>query len=147
MNETSVVEYITGAFDSVDTVTVDGNLFFSYNPGRVLPEDHGFLPFATLMTNDLNDQVSNLEREDIYRLNIGLKKETFMTLFGTPTPRTDYDFTALDQLMPHPVYGQMFWVCVLNPSDATFQAVKPLLEEAYTLTVTKHTKRAVRDQS
>jgi hypothetical protein len=151
MNETSVIEYITGTFDGVDLVTSDGNSFFSYNPGRVLPEDHGFLPFATLITNDLNDQVSDLEREGVYWLNIGLKKETFQKLVGTQTPRPDdaanYDFTALDQLMPHPVYGQMFWVCVLNPSDATFQAVKPLLEEAYTLTVTKHTKRAVRDQS
>lgn len=36
-----------------------------------------------------------------------------------------YDFTALDQIMPHPVYGKMFWVCVLNPSAATFQSLHP----------------------
>ncbi len=144
MNETSVIEYITGAFDGVDLVTSDGNSFFSYDPGRNLPADQGFLPFATLMTNDLNDQASDLERQGVYRLNIGLKKETFLTLFGVQAPRFSHDFTALDQLMPHPVYGQMFWVCVLNPSDTTFETIKPLLAEAYELAVSKHAKRAAR---
>ena len=32
-----------------------------------------------------------------------------------------HDFTALDRIMPHPVYGKMYWVCVLNPSDETFR--------------------------
>jgi len=33
--------------------------------------------------------------------------------------------------MPHPVYGKMYWVCVLNPSAETFETVKGLLAEAY----------------
>jgi hypothetical protein len=41
----------------------------------------------------------------------------------------DCDFTALDQIMPHPVYGQMFWVCVLNPSPETFEAVQRSAQE------------------
>ncbi len=54
-------------------------------------------------------------------------------------PSSDYDFTALDQLMPHPVYGRMYWMCVLNPSDETFATkVHPLLVEAYQLAVSKH---------
>jgi Family of unknown function (DUF6194) len=147
MNETSVIEYITGAFDGVDLETSDGNSFFSYNPGRVLPEDHGFLPFATLVTNDRSDQASNLEREGTYRLNISLEKETFLELFKPPTDLAAYDFTALDRLMPHPVYGNMFWVCVLNPSDATFQNLKPLLLEAYNGAVSRYAKRAARAKS
>jgi len=56
-----------------------------------------------------------------------------------------YDFTALDQLLPYPVYGRMYWVCVLNPSAATFEAVvRPLLAEAYDLAVSKYAKRAAR---
>jgi Family of unknown function (DUF6194) len=56
-----------------------------------------------------------------------------------------YDFTALDQLMPHPVYGRQYWACVLNPNAATFQAVvRPLLVEAYDLAVSKYAKRKVR---
>ena len=30
--------------------------------------------------------------------------------------------------MPHPVYGPNHWVCVLNPSDTTFENLKPLLK-------------------
>jgi Family of unknown function (DUF6194) len=146
MNETSVIEYITGAFDGVNLVTSDGNSFFSYDPSRNLRSDQGFLPFATLMTNDLNDQVSNLERPSVYRLNIGLRKPTFQSLFGPRAPHVSHDFTALDQLMPHPIYGHLFWVCVLNPSDETFQTIKPLLAQAYEQAVSKHAKREARDQ-
>ena len=147
MNESAIIEYITGTFDGVNLVTADGNSFFSYNPGDVRPEDQGFLPFATLVTNDLSDQASDLEREGVYRLNIGIGKRTFQSLFDSEAPSIDYDFTALDQLMPHPVYGQMFWVCVLNPSDATFQALKPLLLEAYAGAVSKYAKRSAQAES
>jgi len=34
-------------------------------------------------------------------------------------------------LMPHPVYGKSHWISVLNPGEATFERVKPLLGEAY----------------
>ena len=64
---------------------------------------------------------------------------TFLAVFGKAVGRPNadgviesgYDYTALDQVMPHPVYGNMYWLCVLNPSLATFEQVKPLLAEAY----------------
>ena len=63
----------------------------------------------------------------MFRLNIGVSKKTYEGLFG----EGHYDFAALDQLMPHPVYGTNHWVCVLNPSEPTFKKLKPLLAEAY----------------
>src|SRR5579884_2015263 len=127
MNESEVSQYITETFEGVDVVTESGNSFFFYNPHGV-PPDHRF-PFVTLMTNDLNDQFSNLNRPSVFRLNIGVGKQTFRSLFGDPSllpsmrdsvmssdeNASNYDFTALDQIMPHPVYGRMLWVCVLNP--------------------------------
>ncbi len=115
-------------------------------------------PFATLVTTDYNDSFSNLNRPSVFRLNIGISKQTYLSLFGSRHPQSppsgeedagegghDYDFTALDQLMPHPVYGRMYWVCVLNPSDGTFETVvRPLLAEAYDRDVSKYAKRAVR---
>ena len=66
--------------------------------------------------------------------------ETDTRLFGVPpTNETvaaledQYDFTALDTLMPHPEYAPQWWVCVLSPSDTTFEQVKPLLAEAYAI--------------
>jgi hypothetical protein len=59
--------------------------------------------------------------------------------------QSGYDFTALDQVMPHPIYGRMYWVCVLNPRDETFETkVQPLLVEAYELAVSKYKRLAAR---
>lgn len=129
MNETEITHYITGTFPNAAAVATDGNTFFFCGAERMMP-------FATLVTNDLYDQVSNLNRPGVFRLNMGVSKETFMAKLGTA--EADHDFTALDKLMPHPAYGQMFWVCVLNPGAATAETVRALLAEAYALAEKRH---------
>lgn len=144
MDEAAIIQYITDIFDGVETVTANGDTFFFYDPAHMLP-------FATLVTSDFNDTFSDLNRPSVFRLNIGVGRETYRSLFGSP-PRsnagdadnTDYDFTALDRIMPHPVYGKMYWVCVLNPSEATFRAVQPLLAEAYAMAVARQERHAGR---
>jgi hypothetical protein len=157
MNESETSQYITGTYEGVDVVVASGDSFFFYNPDRNIPPDHRF-PFVTIVTSDINDQFSNLNRLSVFRLNIGISKQTFRSLFGEPSlpsgrdsaaisgeNSSDYDFTALDQIMPHPVYGRMFWVCVLNPGEETFETkVRQLLAEAYDLTVSKHKRRETR---
>jgi hypothetical protein len=67
-------------------------------------------------------------------LNVGVSKQSFATLFGTPSASGEgggYDYTALDHILPHPVYGKMYLVCVLNASPGTFETVRGLLAEAY----------------
>jgi hypothetical protein len=107
-----------------------GDTFFIYDPERNL-EDTKRFPFATIVTKDYGDfdNASNLDRPGVFRLNIGLSKATYDSLFGDAGE--EHDFTALDRLLPHPVYGRNHWVCVLNPSDATFETLRPLLREAY----------------
>lgn len=49
--------------------------------------------------------------------------------------------------MPHPVYGRNHFVCVLNPSDSTFDEVRPLFKEAYEIAAKRarpRTKRTAR---
>jgi hypothetical protein len=145
VNEESIINYFNSTFEGIESVVADGNTFFMYDPA-------GKFPFATLVTNDAYENVSNLSRPAVFRLNIGIGKQTFRSLFGTQAAGTEqgesasaYDFSALDQLMPHPIYGSMYWVCILNPSAATFEAVvRPLLAEAYDRDVRKHAKRAAR---
>lgn len=36
-----------------------------------------------------------------------------------------------DKILPHPVYAWMVWVCVLNPSEQTFEELKPYIQETY----------------
>ena len=137
MEPDAITQYIAETFDDVEVVVAADDSFFFVNPDG-LPPDHR-LPFATLVTTDQHDSASNLSVPGVYRLNIGVSPGTFRTLFGPPASATDdvgdakrdYDFTALDHIVPHPVYGTMFWVGVLNPSPATFDAVRPLLTEAY----------------
>jgi hypothetical protein len=47
--------------------------FFFYGP------EHKF-PFATLVTNDAYDQASNLSRPSVFRLNIGISKQTYQSM-------------------------------------------------------------------
>lgn len=156
-SEAEISLYITSTFEGVDVVADSGTSFFFYNPDSSLPPDHRF-PFVTLVTSDVYDQFSNLDRPGVFRLNIGIGKPTFRSLFGSPklpsgndsaAESSDnyggYDFTALDQLMPHPVYGRQYWVSVLNPGYETFETkVRPLLAEAYELAVSKYNRQATR---
>jgi hypothetical protein len=147
MDETSIREYIARTFAGVDVVDASGGSFFFYDP------DHKF-PFATLVTSDEYDQASNLSRPSVFRLNVGVSKPTFQSLFGSGSAHSDeggaeggYDFTALDCIMPHPVYGKMYWVCVLNPSEETFKRVQELLVEAYDMAVRKRAKHKPADEA
>src|ERR1041385_2720721 len=115
VNDTEISQYISDTFEGVDFEVNSYGSFFFYNPDSNLPPDHTF-PFVTIVTNDNNDEFSNLNRPSVFRLNIGVGKQTFRSLFGSPVLPSDedstsvsddktgnYDFTALDQLMPHPV--------------------------------------------
>src|SRR5262249_36811718 len=116
-----------------------GDTFFIYDPERNL-EPKQQMPFATIVTKDYGDfdRASNLDRPGVYRLNIGVGRDTFRSLFAVDT---EHDFTVLDQLLPHPVYATQSWVCVLNPSDDTFQTLGPLLAEAYDRAVKRISSR------
>ena len=117
-----------------------GDTFFIYDPQRNLEGARRF-PFATIVTKDYGefDNASQLDRPDVFRLNIGVSKETFASLF----PGGDeHDYTALDVLMPHPVYASYHWACVLNPSEPTFEKLQPLLDEAYAIAVRRFESRA-----
>ena len=133
MDETTIANYITDTFAGVETETNFGYLFFFYG------SDHK-LPFATLAASDNEyDRVSNLDRPGVFRLNIGVSRQTFQSLFGPDKVDVSaYDFTALDTIMPHPEYAAQHFVCVLSPSDETFKNVQALLAEAYEIAVRRY---------
>jgi hypothetical protein len=85
-----------------------------------------------------------LDRPNVFRLNIGVSRDTFQALFGhlpTEDITETYDFAAFDQVMPHPAYGRQSWVCILNPTPETFETVKPLLAEAYSRAAGQYARR------
>ena len=50
----------------------------------------------------------------------------------------DYDFTALDVSMPYPDYAQYHFICVLAPSEETFEKIRALLAEAYDIAARRY---------
>jgi hypothetical protein len=138
MDATEMKQYICGTFDGVTAVNGTGDTFLSYDPDGDLPADRWF-PFATIVTGDRYDTVSDLDPAGRYRLNIGLPKATYLSLFGTPPAQLDY--AAADVLMPHPVYGGQYWVCVVNPGESTREVVGELLAEAHRFAARKHANR------
>jgi hypothetical protein len=45
--------------------------------------------------------------------------------------QTGHDFTAVDELTPHPVYAWMGWVQILSPTQPSWETLRPLLDEAH----------------
>lgn len=144
MDADAVSRYLADAFTGVQLDAAEGVTFASYNPDRRVGAG---VYFATIKTrDDANDDVSQLDRPGVFRLNFALPEASFVARFGSlpPAPgpdgeiETTHDFTALDVLMPHPVYAYLGWVCVLSPGDATFETVKPLLAEAHALAKSRY---------
>lgn len=133
MSEDDVTQYIIDSLGGGHFQVADENTFFFHG------SDDRF-PFATIVTKDDGfDSASNLNRSGVFRLNIGIDKKTFRALFGERMP-VGVDFTTLDELMPHPVYAKMYWVCVINPSQKTFDVVKPLISKARDLAAARVTR-------
>jgi hypothetical protein len=146
MDREAIIQYISATFAGVDVLRPAdgagaGDTFFIYDPDRNL-EPKQQLPFVTIVTKDYGDfdKQSNLDRPGVFRLNIGVRRPTFQSLFGGAAAPT-HDYATLDQLMPHPVYAPQSWVCVLNPSTATFESLKPLLAEAYDIVFNRQSNR------
>ena len=95
------------------------------------------------------DTSSNLSRDGIFRLSIGILKKTYEEKFGATPNRplkgeiidTGHDFTRTNVLMPHPIYAWMSWVCVLSPTQDLFEAVYPLIVEAHKNAIYKFARK------
>ncbi|MEO1396965.1 MAG: DUF6194 family protein [Cyanobacteria bacterium J06634_5] len=147
MTPEAIVNRICGQFIGVVPKASWGETSLFYNPGSVLPNG---VYFCTLKEKDgENDKASQLDREGVFRLAIGVPKKSYVSLFGQRPPRpakggtveTGHDFTRVNELMPHPIYAWMGWVQVLSPTAETLENILPLLTEAYAASVKKFDQR------
>jgi Family of unknown function (DUF6194) len=130
----TIVRYITETYPETDVVEAMNAWFFSLDPEKHWPN------FATLVTTDEHDDASDLGRPGVFRLNIGVDRETFERIAAADS---DPDYKAFDRLLPHPVYAKQLWISIVNPSDKTFaETVAPLLALAHDrLATTRHSHR------
>lgn len=119
----TIVRYIQQTYPETDTVEAMNAYFFSLDPEKHWPN------YATLVTTDEHDDASDLDRPGVFRLNLGVDRETFERI-ASADPEPDY--AAFDRLLPHPVYGQQHWISIVNPSEETFrETVIPLIALAH----------------
>ncbi|WP_405058944.1 DUF6194 family protein [Kribbella sp. NBC_01505] len=130
-------------YDGVRVLEAQGDLFHLYDPAADLPPERQ-QPFATIVTRDHYERVSRLDEPGSWRLNLGLTKATYTSLFGTPPTERDadwvltsgHDYAARDTLMPHPFYASQHWVAIVNPT--ALDPLLPLITEAYEFAARKY---------
>jgi hypothetical protein len=71
------------------------------------------------------DTASTLNRPGVFRVNIAVGRGTYHDLLGHspaayPEHRADHDHSALDQVIPHPIYATQGW------SRSSTQAPRPV---------------------
>jgi hypothetical protein len=96
------------------------------------------VPFTTIAYKDNDyDNISQLSRNGVFRVNIGVGKETFNALVGHDTPEVKIDYATLNTFMPHPDYAKQLFICILNPSEQNEERVKKAILEAHALATSR----------
>lgn len=147
MTPQEIISHIENTFEGVKPKASWGETSLFYNPDNLLPNG---VYFCTIKEkNGENDKASDLDREGIFRISIGIGKNRFEDTFGDRPKRpakgciiaTDHDFTKTNEVMPHPIYGWMSWIQILNPSRDKYNELIPLLKEAHANAVVKYNKK------
>jgi hypothetical protein len=86
----------------------------------------------------------------VFRLNVAIGRDRFRELIGhSPAAvaehQAEFDYSALDRVLPHPLYAAQAWVSILNPGDATGAQARALLSEAHARAVDRHRRRHLRE--
>lgn len=116
-----ILKYCLDNLDGTVEINSWGERGIFYNPGGVLKR--GVYVLTVKEKDGDNDRASHLDHEDAWRINIGVRKQTFRTLFGELPKRPckggivdmPYEFTTKDVIIPHPVYAWMGWILRFNP--------------------------------
>jgi len=129
MNQAEVEAFVTG----LENVQREENFGYSF---FFVGDDH-MLAFVTIANSDNEfDNVSNLKREGVFRINIGVSRETFKELITDSNPGP-VDYSVLNTFLPHPDYSKQHFICILNPSGENIEATKNLILEAHSIAETR----------
>lgn len=136
MNQ-SEVEAFVAQLDNVQREENFGYVFF------FVGDDHR-LSFVTLANSDNEyDRVSHLDREGVFRINIGVSKATFDSLLGAYAAE-NVDYSVLNVFLPHPDYAKQHFVCILNPAQANVEITQQLIVEAHSIAAARLLKKSLK---
>ncbi|AEB28479.1 DUF6194 family protein [Francisella hispaniensis] len=132
MNVQEIVMDLLGRYDDLVIHNTYGEIAIMLNPNNQLAKGKYF---STIKGYDgPNDKSSNLNRDTkTFRLNLKISKQRFLEIFNqSKLPErpskggvvclegSAFDFSQEDKILPHPVYGWMSWVSIVNPTQETF---------------------------
>ncbi|MGY1994277.1 DUF6194 family protein [Mycolicibacterium fortuitum] len=119
-----------------------GDHFFYFAPNGQVPERQQ--PYATIITKNYpDDDRSDLDQPDRWRLNIHVGRSAFIELLGAD-PRHEpvsVDFAAVDRVLPHPVHAAQGWISIINPAAKTEALAVFLLGNAHGAARRRATRR------
>ncbi|GAB5476089.1 MAG: DUF6194 family protein [Maribacter sp.] len=147
MTAEQLENWILSKYDGIIVTNAYRERSFFYNPDYSLKKG---IYFTTIKESDgPNDKASDLNRDNIYRISIGIGKNDYEKLFG-PKPKRPakggvvdiaFDFTQKGVLMPHPVYAWMGWVAFNNPTTKDLGTIEKLLDISYQNSKIKFSKK------
>lgn len=124
MNLPEVIAFVNG----LENVQQEANFGYTF---FFVGDDHR-LPFVSVSDADSDyDRVSHLDREGVFRVNIGMSRATFNMMF--PEPVGDIDYSVLDVFLPHPEYAKQHFICILNPAGENVARMQAYIVEAHGL--------------
>ena len=134
-------EAVVASEENGDPEMAWGDSFFFYDPDGVTDPQRR-LPYATIVVHDYPgfDEASDLNREGVFRVNLWVSPDTFAR--HAPGEGVEVDHAALDEIIPHPVYGKQSWLSVLNPGPVTESSLRDLLIEAHDRARGRYEKRS-----
>lgn len=136
MNQAEVEAFVE-ALDNVQREENFGYIFY------FVGEDH-LVPFVSIAASDNEyDKVSNLNREGVFRINIGISRTAYDEVVGHISSE-DVDYTTLNVFLPHPEYAKQNFVCILNPSGENAELTKKLMVEAHDLVAARLLRRTIK---
>jgi hypothetical protein len=97
-------------------------------------------PFVSIAESDNDyDNVSNLTREGVFRLNLGISAKSYQLLF--PNVPAEIDYRQLNVFMPHPHYSAQHFICILNPSGPELDRTMSFIQEAYEIAKSRYERK------
>jgi hypothetical protein len=133
MDQPEVEEFVA-KMENVQREENFGYVFF------FVGDDH-LLSFVTIANSDNEwDNVSDLKRDGVFRINIGVSKETFKNLI-VKSDNELVDYSVLNTFLPHPEYAQQNFICILNPSSENVETTKKLMAEAHSIAAKRLQRR------
>lgn len=125
-----VIEAFVEALENVQRDDSSGYIMY------FVGDDH-LLPFVTIAHSDQEgDNVSQLYRPGVFRVNIGISSETYKMLIGDSSNDV-IDYATLNTFLPHPHYSQYNFICILNPINDQLERTKKLIIQSHSIATEK----------